>query len=49
MLNDDLDELRTLCDRILVLFRGTITDEVTPGEASNDRLGRMMAGGGVDA
>jgi simple sugar transport system ATP-binding protein len=47
VISEDLDELRTLCDRILVLFRGTITDEVTPAEASNDRLGRMMAGGGV--
>jgi simple sugar transport system ATP-binding protein len=49
VISEDLDELRTLCDRILVLFRGTITDEVTPAEASNDRLGRMMAGGEVHA
>ena len=48
MISEDLDELRTLCDRILVLFRGSIIDEVAPEEASNDRLGRMMAGG-VDA
>ena len=28
VISEDLDELRTLCDRILVLFRGQVTDEV---------------------
>jgi simple sugar transport system ATP-binding protein len=49
VISEDLDELRTLCDRILVLFRGRIIDEVLADEASNDRLGRMMAGGEVHA
>jgi simple sugar transport system ATP-binding protein len=49
VISEDLDELRTLCDRILVLFRGRIIDEVAADEASNDRLGRMMAGGEVHA
>jgi general nucleoside transport system ATP-binding protein len=44
VISEDLDELRSLCDRILVLFRGRITAEVAPGEATSDRLGRMMAG-----
>jgi ABC-type uncharacterized transport system ATPase subunit len=49
VISEDLDELRTLCDRILVLFRGRITDEVAAAEATNERLGRMMAGDGVPA
>ncbi|HEY0645113.1 MAG TPA: ATP-binding cassette domain-containing protein, partial [Nocardioides sp.] len=49
VISEDLDELRTVCDRILVLFRGRIIDEVAAGEASNDRLGRMMAGVEVPA
>ncbi len=44
VISEDLDELRSLCDRILVIFRGRITAEVAPGEATSDRLGRMMAG-----
>ena len=44
VISEDLDELRSLCDRILVIFRGRITAEVAAGEATSDRLGRMMAG-----
>jgi general nucleoside transport system ATP-binding protein len=44
VVSEDLDELRSLCSRILVLFRGRITAEVTPAEATGDRLGRLMAG-----
>jgi ABC-type uncharacterized transport system ATPase subunit len=44
VISEDLDELRSLCDRILVLFRGRITAEVPAAEATSDRLGRMMAG-----
>ena len=39
----DLDELRALCDRILVLFEGRKTGEAPP-DASDERLGRMMLG-----
>jgi simple sugar transport system ATP-binding protein len=39
----DLDELRALCDRILVLFEGRSTGEVGP-DASDEQLGRMMLG-----
>lgn len=49
VISEDLDELRTLCDRILVLFRGRILDEVAATEATDDRLGRMMAGDEVRA
>lgn len=44
VISEDLDELRSLCDRILVLFRGTITHELSAAEATSERLGRMMAG-----
>ncbi|HYS07983.1 MAG TPA: ABC transporter ATP-binding protein [Myxococcales bacterium] len=39
----DLDELRALADRILVLFEGRSAGEAEP-EAGDDRLGRMMLG-----
>jgi simple sugar transport system ATP-binding protein len=39
----DLDELRALCDRILVLFEGRSTGETGP-DASDEQLGRMMLG-----
>ena len=39
----DLDELRALCDRILVLFEGRSRGEAPP-DASDDQLGRMMLG-----
>lgn len=47
VISEDLDELRSLCERILVLFRGAITGELPVAEATNDRLGRMMAGEAV--
>ena len=39
----DLDELRAVCDRILVLFEGRVTGEVQP-DATDAQLGRMMLG-----
>jgi len=39
----DLDELRELCHRILVLFDGRIAGEAAP-DASDEQLGRMMLG-----
>ena len=39
----DLDELRALCDRILVLFDGRSTGEVPP-DASDEQLGSLMLG-----
>lgn len=42
----DLDELRALSDRILVLFDGRATGEAPPG-ASDEELGRLMLGQGV--
>jgi ABC-type uncharacterized transport system ATPase subunit len=40
----DLDELRALCDRILVMARGTITADLPP-DAPEARFGDAMLGG----
>ena len=43
VLSADLDELRALCNRILVLSRGTIVADLPP-TTSDEELGRMMLG-----
>jgi simple sugar transport system ATP-binding protein len=43
LVSQDLDELRALADRILVLFEGRSMGTVAPG-ASDESLGRMMLG-----
>ena len=43
MISFDLDELRALSDRILVLFEGRPAGEAPP-DASDEQLGRMMLG-----
>ncbi len=40
----ELDEIRALSDRILVMFDGHLVGEVAPDEADERRLGLMMAG-----
>ena len=40
----ELDEIRSLSDRILVMFDGRLMGEVAPDEADERRLGLMMAG-----
>jgi simple sugar transport system ATP-binding protein len=40
----ELDEIRSLSDRILVMFDGTITGELSAGEADEARIGLLMAG-----
>jgi simple sugar transport system ATP-binding protein len=44
VLGSDLDELRSLSDRLLVMARGRIAGEV-PRDASAQRIGEMMLGG----
>jgi simple sugar transport system ATP-binding protein len=41
----ELEEVRALADRILVLYAGQIVGEVSP-DASDEELGLMMTGGG---
>jgi simple sugar transport system ATP-binding protein len=40
----DLDEIKTLSDRILVMSGGRITGELSRGEAADEALGLLMAG-----
>ena len=49
LISEDLDELRTLCDRVAVLFRGKIVGTLSVEEATSDRLGVMMTGEAVPA
>ncbi len=45
LVSEDLDELRALSDRVVVLFRGELVAELPVAEAAPDRLGVLMAGG----
>ena len=49
LVSEDLDELRALCHRVAVLFRGRIVGTLTVEEATSDRLGVMMTGEAVPA
>ena len=40
----DLDEIRALCDRVLVLFRGKIVGELRRADATDVALGMLMTG-----
>jgi simple sugar transport system ATP-binding protein len=40
----DLDEIKLLSDRILVMFDGRIVGELARGEATDEALGLLMAG-----
>jgi simple sugar transport system ATP-binding protein len=44
LISEDLDELRALSDRIVVLLGGRLVGEVAAAEATNDRLGLLMTG-----
>jgi simple sugar transport system ATP-binding protein len=44
LISEDLDEILSLSDRILVLYRGAIVHE-TPGESAHiETVGAAMAG-----
>jgi simple sugar transport system ATP-binding protein len=40
----ELEEILALADRILVMHDGEIAGELTPAEATEERLGLLMAG-----
>lgn len=40
----DLDEIKALSDRIVVMFRGRIVGELRRGEATDEAVGLLMAG-----
>ncbi len=45
LVSSELDELRALCDRVMVLRRGAVVGEVAASEATDATLGRWMVGG----
>lgn len=46
LISEDLDEIRALSDRIIVMYEGRIVGEVARGEVDVQTLGAMMAGAG---
>jgi len=44
VISEDLDELITLSDRILVMYEGSIISVANPRVSSREALGLMMAG-----
>jgi simple sugar transport system ATP-binding protein len=49
LVSADLDEIRALADRILVMFEGRVAGEVAAGAADLGRLGLLMGGGSAAA
>jgi ABC-type uncharacterized transport system ATPase subunit len=47
LISEDLDEILSLSDRILVLYEGQIVGELSSGEADVETLGLMMGGATV--
>ena len=45
LMSEDLDEIRALADRILVVYEGEIVGELKAGAASIEEIGLLMAGG----
>ncbi len=48
LISADLDEVRSLSDRILVLYEGKIVSESMPGDLSEVQLGLLMTGNKID-
>jgi simple sugar transport system ATP-binding protein len=46
LLSEDLDEIRALSDRIVVIYEGGVTGEFEPEQATVEEIGLAMAGGG---
>jgi general nucleoside transport system ATP-binding protein len=45
VISAEIDEIRALSDRILVLYRGRIAGEMTPDEATDEALSSLGEGG----
>lgn len=48
LVSTELEEITSLSDRIIVIHEGTITGELSAGEANENNLGLLMMGGAVD-
>ena len=46
LISYELAEILNLCDHILVMFRGKIVGRLSSGQADEQKLGLLMAGGG---
>jgi simple sugar transport system ATP-binding protein len=44
LISEDLDELRALADRLLVMYEGEVAGEVDPESAGIEEIGLLMAG-----
>src|ERR1035437_5614869 len=44
IISEDLDEVLTISDRVLVMYEGRIIGSAGPGAASREEIGMMMAG-----
>jgi simple sugar transport system ATP-binding protein len=45
LISEDLDEIRTLADRIAVMYEGSVVGERDAQTATVEELGLLMAGG----
>jgi simple sugar transport system ATP-binding protein len=45
LISEDLDEIRSLADRIAVIYEGAIVGELEAANATVEEIGLMMAGG----
>jgi len=45
----ELEEIQALSDRILVMYRGQIAGELSEAEATEEKLGVLMAGGQLES
>jgi simple sugar transport system ATP-binding protein len=44
LISEDLEELMSISDRILVMYEGAVTNEVDPRTTTRESIGLMMAG-----
>ena len=44
VISEDLDEIMTICDRVLVMYEGRIIGSADPRVSSREEIGMMMAG-----
>jgi ABC-type uncharacterized transport system ATPase subunit len=49
LISEDLDEIRTLSDRIIVMSKGRLSEPSMRGERTVAELGELMAGHGLEA
>ena len=44
LISEDLDEIMSLADRIVVMYEGRIVDDVDAEQADRERIGLTMGG-----